>query len=82
MGCFCEFVNILIPLDAHDWLAAQMKGGLSVDSLSVEMDTGGLREHYLYITEWCAQDAAGAYPRRGWQNHQQIKRHLHVYKQN
>ncbi|GFN89438.1 hypothetical protein PoB_001594400, partial [Plakobranchus ocellatus] len=27
----------------HDRLAVQLKGGLSVDSLSVEMDTGGLR---------------------------------------
>ncbi|GFO31658.1 hypothetical protein PoB_005816300 [Plakobranchus ocellatus] len=48
-----------------------MKGALSVDSLSVEMDTGGLRDresetvryrrpafsHYLYTVEWCAQDA-------------------------
>ncbi|GFO04049.1 hypothetical protein PoB_003055400 [Plakobranchus ocellatus] len=32
------------PYPSRDRLAVQMKGGLSVDSLSVEMDTGDLRD--------------------------------------
>ncbi|GFN86074.1 hypothetical protein PoB_001258000 [Plakobranchus ocellatus] len=37
--------NLASSFTLHrDRLAVQMKGGLNVDSLSVEMDTGGLRD--------------------------------------